>query len=161
MAIGTRIAPWFAPMALAFTWTCSARAEEPPASIDEVIITDEEPAAFFERAPRELSRKMRAAMGRECEHLPSDTLHCTEIELVFLREVSELGNRTQSGYACVGEDMYLRNRYFAPASVYSNPTCVPVSCYERDSSCEISADLLKSARRRWAPNTSLEPTRGR
>src|SRR5690349_1274191 len=86
-----------------------ALAEEKPtaAQDDEVIVIDEEPAAFFVRAPRGLAERMHIAVARACEQLPSTTLHCSKIGLVYFREVAELGRRTQSGYVCVGEDMYL------------------------------------------------------
>src|SRR5688572_1281212 len=117
MVVRMKLAAWIASIAVAIMGSCSVGAEVPEEALDQgIIVIDEEPAAFFERAPRELSRKMRATVRRACEQLPADTLHCTGIGLLFLREVSELGRRTQSGYVCVAEDLYLRNRYFAPAS---------------------------------------------
>jgi hypothetical protein len=152
MCLRSKIAMSIAALAFAISLPFGVTGEEPRevAMDDEVIIVDEEPAAFYERAPRDLARKVVSTIRKLCVRLPETTVHCAEIDLLFLREVSELGRRTDNGYVCVAEDLYLRNKYFSPASVLSNPSCVPVACYDRRPLCEASAEALVAARRRWA-----------
>jgi hypothetical protein len=149
MVTGTHAALWVALLVTLASSSGAFAVENPTAGHDdEVIVIDEEPAAFFERAPSQLAKRMHTAIARACEQLPSTTLHCSKLGLVYFREVAELGRQTQSGYVCVGEDMYLRNKYFSPVSIYTNPTCVAVGCEERKSSCYLSVESLIDARRR-------------
>ncbi len=151
MVTGTRAVLRFILLTILVLASGAFAAEKPTAEQDdEVIVIDEEPAAFFERAPSQLAKRMHSAIASAYKQLPTTTLHCSKLALVAFREVAELGRRTQSGYVCVGEDMYLRNRYFSLTSIYTNPTCIEVGCEERKSSCYVSIESLKGARRRWA-----------
>ena len=124
-------------------------AAEVSAELERVIVADEEPAAFFERAPPRLARRMSSTIAAACKGAAAASLLCSGTRVWYLREVSELGRKTSQGYACAG--VYDRNQYFSPHSVYGNSGCVPVDCEVDGKLCAVSTERLLSATSRYGP----------
>jgi hypothetical protein len=127
--------------------TIDARTDDPSAAqLDEPIVIDEEPEAFFIAAPRPLAAKMRSALKDACVGVARPSPLCDGTPLRFLREVSVYGNRKDYGFACTKESLYSRNKYFTPSSIRSKSSCVYIDCPSTKDPCEVDREGLAKAR---------------
>jgi hypothetical protein len=126
--------------------TFDARADDPNAAkLDEPIVIDEEPEAFFVAAPHALAAKMRRALTDACVGTTGPSLFCDGTPLRFLRGVSVYGNKKLYGFACTKDSLYARNKYFTPGDMQSRSTCVYISCPSTKEPCEVDRDQLVKA----------------
>jgi len=68
---------------------------------DDVVIADTYRTAFYERVPRALQSRMRAALAAACEAAGSNPpAICKAAAPAYLRAVLVTGERLQSGWIC-------------------------------------------------------------
>jgi hypothetical protein len=123
----------------------SSSASAGEAELDQVIIIDERPTAFFEYAPRALAYKMRRALSEACKSLSTPAPFCGVKEVRFLRPVNVYGNKEADGFACDGRLLYARNKYFTPEEIRTSPTCVYIPCNYVGHRCEADREGLMRA----------------
>jgi hypothetical protein len=121
----------------------SARAGE--AELEQLIVIDEQPEAFFEYAPRALEYRMRRALGKACKSLATPAPFCGVKEVKFLRSVTVYGNKQVYGFACDDRLLYALNKYFTPEDIRGRTTCVYIDCNYSDHHCEADRDGLVKA----------------
>ena len=121
----------------------------------DVLVMDEDPAAYYERAPSAMARRMRLSLESSCKSEAASSIFCGDIHIWFLREVSELGNKSGEGYACTG--VYARNKYFSPLSIYRSSGCVPMYCPEGKKLCSVSTERLLAATHEYSPSKPNVP----
>ena len=118
----------------------TSRAAE--ATLDQVIIIDEEPEAFFEYASHAFAARMSRGLNDACVNLARPSQFCAGKTLRFLRAVSVYGNKQDYGFACDKETLYARNKYFIPGDIRDSSSCVYIDCLNRDGSCEADRERL-------------------
>ena len=112
-------------------------------ALDETIVVDEEPEAFFITAPRALETRMRVALEGVCKGKSQSFPTCTATSLRFLRAVSVYGRRREYGFACDNNALYARNKYFTPGDIRANSSCVYIYCETGGGQCDVP--LIQSA----------------
>jgi hypothetical protein len=109
----------------------------------------EDPPAYFERAPSGMSARMRLTIDAACKGDAAKAIFCADIQIWYLREISELGDKTMGGYACTG--VYARNKYFSSLSIFSNSSCVSMACLKGEDLCRVSTEDLLAATHAYSP----------
>ena len=110
--------------------------ESPSAQLDRLLIVDEEPEAFFAAATYQIATRMKGALRAFCASTPTPPTLCTSKFVRFLQPISEYGRRKQYGFACEGESLYKRNKYFRPDDIRANSTCMYFGCLAKHGPCE-------------------------
>jgi hypothetical protein len=116
------------------------RAEE--AQLDQPIVIDDEPEAFFEDAPHSMAVGMRRALADACTGIKEASIFCSGAPLRFLRAVGVTGNRKPYGFVCSRKSFNSWDKYFRPDSIRDGK-CLYVGCYAGRYVCTADArDLI-------------------
>jgi hypothetical protein len=86
--------------------------------------------AFYEPAPKQLSRLMHTAVTTACGGSEALDWLCGDEPLNFVRGVNVNGSKQRNGYVCLAES--LGDLKFYPVEMIGEAQCIAV-CYNHDS----------------------------
>lgn len=96
------------------------------ANTEDIVFVHELRIAFYEPAPKKLTRSMHEAVTTACEGSQALGWLCSGESLRFVRGVYVNGNKQQNGHVCLAES--LGDLEFYPAEMTTEAWCIPV-CY--------------------------------
>jgi hypothetical protein len=96
------------------------------AGTEDIVFMHELRIAFYEPAPKKMTRSMHKAVTAACAGVEVQSWLCSGEPLRFVRGVYVNGHKKQNGYVCLAES--LGDLKFYPAEMIDESQCLVV-CY--------------------------------